>query len=65
MTTLKEKEKGEILSIKTTGDGVSSSQQLEFMVGDTMLGGVISVDVDKIEPNSIVQATVKLHIKLG
>ena len=56
----------EILRIFTDrGNKPRLSNQVKLMVGDIELGGVLDIDVHKIEPDSVVTATITVQVRLG
>lgn len=62
-----EKREQHILTIKTDNPAcdIALAGDVRFMVGDRELGQVMECNIDSIEPNSIVTATIKVAVRLG
>ena len=56
----------EILRIFTdSGNEPKLSNDVKLMVGDIELGGVLDVDIHKIELDGVVTATITVQVRLG
>ena len=62
-------EKRDVVRVFTTptespGEVVSSSS-LVLMVGDTMIDGVYEVEIEKIQPDNVITAIIRVAVTLG
>ena len=63
-------EKTEIIRVFNTPkkDGesrVATAAELRLMIGDTVIDGVYSVDIEKIEPDGVIKANICVLVRLG